>query len=261
MHELRLRSIVGLTPLFAAKTLEPGMLRRLPRFAKRLHLFLERRTDLASLVSRWDIPGIGERRMLSLLSEQNLKRLLTRMLDEAEFLSPYGIRSLSRAYADNPYVFESHGGRIEVRYEPGESRSAMFGGNSNWRGPVWMPINYMIIEALERFHFYYGDGLTVEYPTGSGQQKHLREIAADIRARLLALFMKDSEGKRAIHGQNQILQNDPHFRDNVWFHEYFDGDNGIGLGASHQTGWTGLIANLIGNTSTVTQTRRDAAAR
>jgi hypothetical protein len=258
MHELKLRSIVGLTPLFAAKTIEPGLLRRLPRFANRLHLFLERRTDLASLVSRWDVPGIGERRLLSLLSEQKLRHLLTRMLDEDEFLSPYGIRSLSRAYEKTPYVFESDGARIEVGYEPGESRSAMFGGNSNWRGPVWLPINYLIVEALERFHHYYGDSFQIEFPTRSGVMMTLLQVAAQLRVRLVSMFLPDEDGNRAIHGDNALLQQDPHFREHIWFHEYFHGDTGLGLGASHQTGWTGLIANLMANPATVIRAQREA---
>jgi hypothetical protein len=257
MHELKLRSIVGLTPLFAAKTLEPGVLRRLPRFSERLHLFLERRTDLAGLVSRWDVPGIGERRLLTLVNQPRLLRLLSRMLDEKEFLSPYGIRSLSRAYADKPYVFDSDGSRIEVAYEAGESRSPMFGGNSNWRGPVWFPLNYLIIEALERFHHYYGDTLQVDFPTGSGNRLNLRQVAAELRSRLAGMFLRDQNGNRAIHGGNKRLQTDPHFRDHVWFHEYFNGDDGSGLGASHQTGWTGLIANLLANPATVAQARRE----
>jgi hypothetical protein len=245
MHELRLRSIVGLTPLFAVETIEPSQLARLPRFARRLHQFLERRRDLAALVSRWDVPGLGERRLLSLLRGHRMKRLLVRMLDPAEFLSDHGIRSLSRAYSDAPYVFQSDGARIAVGYEPGESRSGMFGGNSNWRGPVWMPLNYLIIESLDRFHHYYGDDFLVEAPTGSGEKRTLRAVADDLRSRLTGLFLKDAHGNRPINGGRPRLQTDPHFRDNVWFHEYFHGDDGRGLGAAHQTGWTGLIANIL----------------
>ncbi|WP_048863190.1 MGH1-like glycoside hydrolase domain-containing protein, partial [Acidisphaera rubrifaciens] len=194
---------------------------------------------------RWDEPGLGERRLLSLLRGHRMKRLLVRMLDPAEFLSDHGIRSLSRAHDAEPYVFQSDGARIAVGYEPGESRSAMFGGNSNWRGPVWLPLNYLIIESLERFHHYYGDDFLVEAPTGSGRQATLRGVAGDLRARLTGLFLRDDDGRRPALGADARLQTDPHFRDHVWFHEYFHGDTGQGLGASHQTGWTGLIANLI----------------
>jgi hypothetical protein len=245
MHDLKLRSMVGLTPMFAVETIEPETLRRLPRFAHRLRTFLQRRTDLAGLVSRWDEPGVGERRLLSLLRGHRMKRLLARMLDPAEFLSDHGIRSLSRAYADQPYVFESEGARISVGYEPGESNSAMFGGNSNWRGPVWMPLNFLLIESLERFHHYYGDDFLVEAPTGSGTKRTLLQIADDLRGRLTSLFLKDPSGGRPTNGDNARLQSDPHFQDCIWFHEYFHGDSGVGLGAAHQTGWTGLVANLL----------------
>ncbi len=245
MHDLKLRSMVGLTPMFAVETIEPETLRRLPRFANRLHTFLQRRTDLAGLVSRWDEPGLGERRLLSLLRGHRMKRLLARMLDPAEFLSDHGVRSLSRAYGEHPYVFESDGARISVGYEPGESASAMFGGNSNWRGPVWMPLNFLLIESLDRFHHYYGDDFLVEAPTRSGTKVTLRGIADDLRGRLTSLFLKGADGGRPIHGTNGRLQTDPHFRDHIWFHEYFHGDSGVGLGAAHQTGWTGLVANLL----------------
>ncbi|QQP93175.1 glucosidase (plasmid) [Skermanella sp. TT6] len=245
MHELKLRSMVGLTPLFAAETIEPDLLHRLPRFARRLDLFLSRRTDLASLVSRWNEPGVGERRLLSLLRGHRVKRLLVRMLDPEEFLSDYGIRSMSRVHAAEPYVFETEHERISVGYEPGESQTFMFGGNSNWRGPVWFPMNYLIVEALERFHYYYGDDFLVECPTGSGNLMTLKEISCEVAGRLTRLFLKDGRGRRPIHGNRELLQTDPAFADHVWFHEYFHGDTGTGLGASHQTGWTGLVANLL----------------
>ncbi len=245
MHELKLRSMVGLTPLFAVETLEPDLLRRLPNFARRLHLFLLRRPDLADLVSRWDEPGIGERRLLSLLRGHRMKRLLLRVLDRDEFLSDYGIRSLSRYHERHPYVFDSDGARIHVGYEPGESRTDMFGGNSNWRGPVWFPMNYLIVEALDRFHHYYGPEFVVECPTGSGQLRTLREIADEIAERLARLFLKDAQGRRPALGSAEMMQTDPHFAGMVQFHEYFHGDTGKGLGASHQTGWTGLVANLL----------------
>ena len=245
MRELKLRSMVGLTPLFAVETLEPAMLKRLPNFSRRLHLFLSRRPDLAGLVARWDEPGIGERRLLSLLRGHRMKRLLLRVLDPAEFLSDHGVRSLSRFHADNPYVFENDGARIDVAYEPGESRTEMFGGNSNWRGPIWFPMNFLIVEALDRFHGYYGRDFLVECPTASGQFRTLRDIADDIADRLNSLFLRDAEGRRPIYGDCEKLQSDPHFAGLILFHEYFHGDTGKGLGASHQTGWTGLVANLL----------------
>ncbi len=245
MRELKLRSMVGLTPLFAVETLEPDLLARLPNFSRRLHLFLSRRPDLAGLVARWDEPGIGERRLLSLLRGHRMKRLLLRVLDPAEFLSEYGIRSLSRFHADNPYVFENDGARIAVSYEPGESRTEMFGGNSNWRGPIWFPMNFLIVEALDRFHDYYGRDFLVECPTASGQYRTLRDIADEIADRLNSLFLRGADGKRPIYGDCDKLQHDPHFAGLIWFHEYFHGDSGKGLGASHQTGWTGLVANLL----------------
>ena len=248
-QELKLRSMVGLTPLFAVETLEPDMLKRLPRFARRLHLFLSRRPDLANLVSRWDEPGIGERRLLSLLRGHRMKRLLLRVLDPAEFFSDYGVRSLSRHHRDNPYVFDSDGARIHVGYEPGESRTEMFGGNSNWRGPIWFPMNFLIVEALDRFHNYYGRDFLVECPTGSGRFRTLREIADEISARLTRLFLKDADGRRPAHGADEMMQTDPNFAGLVLFHEYFHGDSGKGLGASHQTGWTGLVANLLARRS------------
>ena len=244
-QELRLRSMVGLTPLFAVETLEPDMLRRLPRFARRLHLFLERRPDLAALVSRWDEPGIGERRLLSLLRGHRMKRLLSRMLDPDEFLSDHGIRSLSRSHADSPYVFENEGARVRVGYEPGESRTEMFGGNSNWRGPIWFPVNFLIVEALDRFFTYYGRDFLVECPTRSGRLRTLRDTADEIAARLSRLFLRDAQGRRPSLGEDETLQADAGFAGLVQFHEYFHGDTGKGLGASHQTGWTGLVANLL----------------
>jgi hypothetical protein len=206
---------------------------------------LSRRRDLSGLVSRWDEPGVGERRLLSLLRGHRMKRLLVRMLDPAEFLSDYGIRSMSRVHAEAPYVFETEHERISVGYEPGESQTYMFGGNSNWRGPVWFPMNYLIVEALERFHGYYGREFLVECPTGSGDQMPLRDVADEISVRLTKLFLRNEQGERPIHGKEHRLQADPHFYSYVWFHEYFHGDTGVGLGASHQTGWTGLVANLL----------------
>jgi hypothetical protein len=242
---LKLRSIVGLIPLFAVEVLEPDTLKNLPEFAKRLEWFLNDRKDLASLVSHWEVPGKGERRLLSLLRGHRMKRLLYRMLDESEFLSDYGVRSLSKIYQKVPYVFQINGERFEVKYVPGESDTYMFGGNSNWRGPIWFPINFLIIESLQRFHHYYGDDFLVEYPTHSGQKFTIKQIAEELKNRLCRLFVQDENGRRAIFGDSEKLQNDPHFRDYLLFYEYFHGDSGRGCGAGHQTGWTGLIAKLI----------------
>jgi hypothetical protein len=245
MHQLRLRTIVGLIPMFAVETIEPASLKRLPNFSKRLEVFLTRRVDLAALVSRWDEPGLGERRLLSLLRGHRLKRLLARALDASEFLSDHGVRSLSAAHGRTPYVFEEGGRRFSVSYEPGEGETAAFGGNSNWRGPVWMPINYLIVESLEKFHHYYGDDFKVECPTGSGHFLTLLEIAQELSRRLTRLFLKGEDGHRPIFAGDERFRSDPHFKDMLWFHEYFHGDTGRGLGAAHQTGWTGLVAQLL----------------
>jgi hypothetical protein len=244
MVRLRVRSMVGLIPLFAVETIEPEMLAALPEFNRRLRWFLRYRPDLASLVSRWHEEGRGERRLLSLLRGHRMKRLLQRMLDETEFLSDYGVRSLSKVHEKSPYTFWVDGQPYSVAYKPGESDSGLFGGNSNWRGPVWMPVNYLLIESLQRFHHYYGDDFLVECPTGSGQMLTLLQISEELTARLMRLFLRDEHGRRAIHGDCDLFQNDPHFRDHILFYEYFHGDDGRGLGASHQTGWTGLVAKL-----------------
>jgi hypothetical protein len=245
MLPMRLRSMVGLVPLFAVETIEPELLARLPEFKTRLEWYLNYRPDLAALVSRWYEPGRGERRLLSLLRGHRMKCLLKRMLDESEFLSPYGVRSLSREYLRHPYVFDGRGKSFTVHYVPAESDSGMFGGNSNWRGPVWFPMNYLLIESLQKFHHYYGDDFTVECPTGSGKRLTICAVADELARRLTRLFLRDGSGRRPAFGGSAKLQNDPHFRDYLLFHEYFDGDNGKGLGAEHQTGWTGLIAKLL----------------
>jgi hypothetical protein len=242
---LRLRSMVGLIPLFAVETLEPETIQRLPEFRQRLTWYLENRPERARLVSRWQDAGRGERRLLSLLRGHRMKALLKRMLDETEFLSPYGIRALSRIYKDRPYVFNCKNSSFTVQYQPAESDSGMFGGNSNWRGPIWMPVNFLIIESLQRFHHYYGDDFKVECPTGSGRYTTILGVSEELTRRLLRLFTRDAQGRRPVLGDNPLLQNDPQFRDYLLFHEYFDGDNGRGVGAAHQTGWTGLIAKLI----------------
>ncbi len=242
---LKVRSMVGLIPLFAVEVLEPDYINTLPEFKQRLELFFEDRKDLCQLVSHWHVPGAGDRRLLSLLRGHRMKRLLYRMLDETEFLSDYGVRSLSKYHEKNPYVFYANGSRFEVRYLPAESDSYMFGGNSNWRGPIWFPVNFLIIEALQRFHHYYGDDFKVEYPTGSGKKYTILQISAELTKRLTRIFLRDEQGRRAVFGQNEKFQQDPHFRDYLLFYEYFDGDTGRGVGASHQTGWTGLIAKLL----------------
>jgi Glycosyl hydrolase family 63 C-terminal domain len=242
---LRVRSMVGLIPLFAVETLEAKHLEALPDFRRRLKFYLEHRPDLCGLVSRWEVPGVGQRGLLSLLRGHRMKRLLARMLDETEFLSDFGVRAVSRYHKDHPYVFDQDGQRSTVDYEPGESTSGMFGGNSNWRGPIWMPVNYLIIESLQKFHYYYGDEFKVECPTGSGKFLTIAEVSEELTRRLTKLFLRDTSGRRAVFGSYEKFQNDPYFRDYIPFHEYFHGDTGRGVGASHQTGWTGLIAKLL----------------
>jgi hypothetical protein len=243
---LKVRSLVGLTPLFAVEILEDDVVDRLPGFKKRLEWFLENRSDLAAHIAYCDRRRGG--RGLSLLaipSRERLERVLRYLLDEDEFLSPHGIRSLSRVHAREPYRFFVNGEEHRVTYVPGESDSGLFGGNSNWRGPVWMPMNYLIIEALERYHRFYGDRLTVELPTGSGRRVTLGAAAREIATRLSGLFLPDGEGRRPCHGDDLRYAEDPHFRDLVLFHEYFHGDTGRGLGASHQTGWTALVVRIL----------------
>ncbi len=242
---LRVRSMVGLVPLFAVEVIEPSVLQRLPDFARRLNWLLENRPHLARLVSRWDEGGVKDRKLLSLLRGHRMKALLRRMLDEAEFLSPYGVRSLSKAHRDQPYALNEFGASFTVRYDPADSTSNMFGGNSNWRGPVWMPTNYLIIEALRRFHTYYGDDFLVEFPTGSGEMRTLAAIADALRDRLIALFSRDEAGRRPALGDRPSIPAAAGAEEALLFHEFFDGDTGRGLGASHQTGWTALIINLL----------------
>ncbi len=242
---LRLRSMVGLIPLFAVETLDPELLEEVPGFKGRLEWYLNYRPDLARLVSRWQEPGRGARRLLSLLRGHRMKCLLKRMLDETEFLSDYGIRAVSRHHKDQPYCFSWAGQSFGVSYESAESTSGLFGGNSNWRGPIWMPMNYLLIESLQKFHHYYGDDFTVECPTGSGKFLTINDVANELSRRLTRIFLRDEHGRRPVLNQHPKMQNDPHFRDYVLFYEYFDGDNGRGVGASHQTGWTGLVAKLL----------------
>jgi len=241
---LKVRSLVGLIPLLAVEVIERDYSARFPAFAERADWMLRNRPDLARLVSRWNEPGAGARFLLSLLRGHRMKALLRRMLDETEFLSPHGVRSLSKSY-ENPYVLTLDGAQFSIAYTPGNSDSNVFGGNSNWRGPVWMPVNYLLIESLLEFHRYYGDEFRVEYPTGSGQKFSLAQIADELTRRVTTLFLLDKNGERPVMAAYPLLQADPRSRDLVLFHEYFHGDNGRGVGASHQTGWSGLVALLL----------------
>lgn len=242
---LKIRSMVGLIPLFAVETLEPETLKKVPDFLRRMEWFLQYRPDLASLVSRWVEPGLGERRLLSLLRGHRMKMLLKRMLDETEFLSDYGIRALSKVHQQHPFVLDVDGAHFSVQYEPGESESNLFGGNSNWRGPIWMPVNFLLIESLQKFHHYYGDEFKIECPTNSGSFMTIEEVAKEITSRLCRMFLKDDAGNRPVFSDDEKMKSDPHFRDYLLFHEYFHGDSGRGVGASHQTGWTGVVAKLL----------------
>jgi hypothetical protein len=245
MTPLKVRSMVGLIPLFAVETLEPELLDKVPQFKQRLEWFLNYRPDLARLVSHWHHEGRGKRRLLSLLRGHRMKRLLSRMLDENEFLSAYGVRAISKVHEREPYLFRVDGMDLSVRYLPAESDSGLFGGNSNWRGPIWFPVNFLIIESLQKFHHYYGDDFKVECPVGSGRFVTINDVAEELGARLTRIFLKDENGRRPVFAQYPRLQDDPHFRDYLLFFEYFHGDAGRGVGASHQTGWTGLVAKLL----------------
>jgi len=242
---LKVRSMVGLIPLFAVETLEPRLVDRLPGFKRRMEWFIENRPDLTHNVASMAVPGKGERKLMSIVDPGQLRRILTRMLDEDEFLSPFGIRSLSRAHCDHPYVFEGDGEEHTVDYEPGESSTGLFGGNSNWRGPIWFPMNYLLIESLQKFHHYLGEEYKVECPTRSGHMMTLWQVAAEISHRLSRLCLPDENGRRPANGADEVFHTDPHWRDLALFYEYFHAETGKGLGASHQTGWTGLIAKLL----------------
>jgi len=237
--------MVGLIPLFAVEVLDENLLEQVPEFTIRLQRFLERRPRVAGLVSRWKEKNAGQKHLLSLLPAYRMKKLLNRLLDENEFLSDYGIRTLSKHYQQNPYTLLFNGGHFTVEYSPGESTTDLFGGNSNWRGPIWLPLNFLIIESLQSFHDYYTDDLGIEFPRGKGEYLTLKEIADEISKRLSGIFLRDKHGRRAVFGENEKLQHDPHFNNYILFHEYFHGDTAKGLGASHQTGWTALIANLL----------------
>ncbi len=242
---MRVRSMVGLIPLFAVETLEPELLDRLPGFKRRLEWFIENRPDLTRNIACMRTRGSGERRLLAIVDQDKLRRILQVMLDEREFLSPFGIRAVSQFHRDHSYVLGINGTEYRVDYEPAESTTGLFGGNSNWRGPIWFPVNFLIVESLQRFHYYLGDDFTVEYPTGSGNQLDLWEVAAELSRRLTSIFLRDQRGRRPVFGNVEKFQADPHWSDLVLFHEYFHGDNGAGLGAGHQTGWTGLVTKML----------------
>ena len=242
---IRLRSMVGLIPLFAVETLERDWLKDLPEFRKRAEWFFQNRPDLTADLTRMDEIGRDDRHILAIVNKDRLRRILRTMLSETEFLSDYGIRALSRHYKANPYEIEIGGENFAVSYEPAESCTGMFGGNSNWRGPIWFPMNFLLIESLQKFDFYYGEDFKIEFPTGSEKMLTLWEISQELSKRLSNIFLKDAEGRRAVFGSNEKFQTDEHWRDYVLFFEYFHGDKGCGLGASHQTGWTGLISKLL----------------
>jgi hypothetical protein len=242
---LRVRSLVGLIPMLAVQTLEPDALERMPGFERRMRWFIANRPELTDNVACMRTPGDRERRMLAILDRDQLRRVLAVMLDEREFLSPYGIRAVSAIHRERPYGLRVDGNEYRVPYEPAESTTGLFGGNSNWRGPIWFPINYLLIEALQRFHHYHGDAFRVECPTGSGRFLTLAEVAAELSRRLSSVFLRGADGRRPVFGGQALFQTDPLWRDLIPFHEYFHGDNGAGIGASHQTGWTALVAKLL----------------
>ncbi|KAF5408485.1 MAG: hypothetical protein Udaeo2_13220 [Candidatus Udaeobacter sp.] len=242
---VRVRSLIGLMPLLAVETIEPALLDALPGFKERLEWYLVNQPDLCRLISRWQEPGVGERRLIALTRGHRMKCLLRRMLDPEEFLSDYGVRSVSKFHKEHPYVLTIRGEEKVISYEPAESQTNVFGGNSNWRGPVWMPINYLLIESLQKFHHYYGDDFQVECPTGSGQFTTLNGVANELSNRLIRIWLRDGNGRRPFARSSLKGVDERHDGDRYWFHEYFHGDTGAGLGASHQTGWTGLVAKLI----------------
>jgi hypothetical protein len=244
-HYLKVRSLVGLIPLLAVETLEQDVVDKLPGFKRRMQWFIDNHPDGGNHIEIAEGPGKGTRRLMSLVDREQLSSVARYLLDESEFLSPYGIRAISRFHKDTPYVLNVNGYDHRVDYEPAESSTGLFGGNSNWRGPIWFPINFLLIESLQKFHHFYGDSLSVELPTGSGQRASLWEAAAEISRRLTRIFLRAEDGRRPVFGGLEKFQTEPEWRDHIYFHEYFHGDNGAGIGASHQTGWTGLVAKLI----------------
>jgi hypothetical protein len=244
-QRLKVRSMVGLLPLCAATAFDGELLAKNPDLEERFSRFLAARPELYAAIHDPTKPGVAGRRLASILDETKLRRVLAKLLDEDEFLSPHGIRSLSRYHADHPYVIHAGGQEYRVSYLPAESDTGMFGGNSNWRGPIWMPVNALIIRALLQYYLYFGDDFTVECPTGSGRSMTLYQVAEEIARRLGKIFLNDQEGRRPVNGGTRKFQEDPHWHDCLLFYEYFHGDNGAGLGASHQTGWTGIIARAM----------------
>jgi hypothetical protein len=244
-QRLKVRSMVGLLPLCAVTVFEDTFPKNFPQIMDRLQAFIEARPELVTFIHNPGKVGQNNRRLGAILDENKLRRVLAKMLDENEFLSPYGIRSLSRYHAEHPYSFRVGGHEYRVPYLPAESDTGMFGGNSNWRGPIWMPVNALIVRALLQYYAYYGNGLTVECPTGSGHQMTLYQIAEEISRRMSSIFLKDRDGRRPVNGSQQKLQEEPHWRDYIQFFEYFHGDTGAGIGANHQTGWTGVIARAM----------------
>src|SRR6185369_1612719 len=238
-------SMVGLLPFCAVTVFEGRLARRSPALIPRMNAFLDARPELWESIHDPKRKGYADRGLGAILNETRLRRVLATMLDEREFLSPYGIRSLSRYHADHPYVFRVGADDYRVSYQPAESDSGMFGGNSNWRGPIWMPVNALIIRALYQYYAFYGNDFRIECPTGSGRLMTLYEIAVELTRRLSNIFLRDQSGKRPVYGSTRKFQEDPHWRDLLLFYEYFHGDNGAGLGASHQTGWTGVVATLM----------------
>lgn len=245
-QQLPVRSLVGLIPLYAVLTLEPELISRFPSFKRHVDWFIENKNDLAERnIASMSRLGQDNRLLLALVSKKRLEQILRRMLDETEFLSEHGIRSMSKYHRHHPYTWTVDGQEFRVEYIPGESDSALFGGNSNWRGPIWLCVNFLLIESLLRFFTFYGAEFQIECPTGSGEYMHLGGVAQELQRRLQRLMAKDEDGRRAIYAGNETLDFDPHWKDYLWFYEFFDADTGRGLGASHQCGWTGLIAKII----------------
>jgi hypothetical protein len=242
---LRVRSMVGLLPLAASAILEDATLDNLPEFTSRMEWFRQHRPQYARGLTGAHRAEHHDDLLLSIVKPDQLEPLLVRMLDETEFLSPHGLRALSARHREVPFVLDIDGAKFAVDYEPGESESGLFGGNSNWRGPIWMPVNYLVVGSLRRLADFYGESFVIEYPTGSGEKMTLHQVADDLVGRLVSLFTRGPDGRRAVFGGEQLFQDSPHWRDQLWFYEYFHGDTGAGLGASHQTGWTGLVADLI----------------
>jgi hypothetical protein len=241
---LKVRSMVGLLPLCSTVIVSPTAMDGFPSVGKRAAAFLRKYPDLVAKIHPFEKAGYAGRHLLAVCGEEKLRRILLRMLDESRFLSPYGIRSLSRWHLEHPYEFDVKDARYIVQYQPAESQTAMFGGNSNWRGPVWFPINLLIIRGLIQFYMFYGDAFKIECPTGSGKQLTLYQVAQEICRRLVSIFLRQPDGSRPVYGKTAIFQNDPYWRDLILYYEYFHGDNGAGIGASHQTGWTGVVARL-----------------